>query len=157
MDHRGLVSPQRNARDVASRLGKELVFSRERGAGPRGMPHFAGMPYNGSSVSPPVDVRAIPVFWKEPDQPVRTPPGSGGPPAVIQVFTPVHVVDQVPLIFRSGGDSRDRKDRESPLALLSPQCRRGRAVKETKHGEFCSLKKSVADSIYGHSADKEFS
>lgn len=101
------------------------------------MLHFAGMRYNGSLASPPVDDL---VFRKEPDEPVRTPPGSGGPPAVIQVFTLVH---EVPLIFRSGGDSRDRKDRESPLALLILQCRRGCAVKETKHEEFCSLKKSA--------------
>lgn len=74
---------------------------------------------------------------------MRTPPGSGGPPAVIQVFTFVH---EVPLIFRSGGDSRDRKDCESPLVVLSSQCHRSRAIKETKRGEFCSLKKSV-DSI----------
>lgn len=93
------------------------------------MLHFAGMRYSGGLASPPVDGRAIPFFWKEPDEPVRTPPGSGGPPAVIQVFTLVH---EVALIFRSGGDSRDRKDRESPLALLSLQCRRGCAVKETK-------------------------
>jgi len=63
-DHRALVSPQRNSRDVVSRLGKELVSSQERSAGPRGMPLFAGMRYNGNSVSPPVDERMIPFFGR---------------------------------------------------------------------------------------------
>lgn len=64
VDHRGLVSSQRNTRDVVSRLGKELVSSRERGAGPQGMPHLAGMCYNGSLAGPPVDERTIPFFGR---------------------------------------------------------------------------------------------
>lgn len=77
---------------------------------------------------------------------MRTPPGSGGPPAVIQVFTLVH---QVPLIFRSGGDSRDRKDRESPLVAFDPsvlsrlRCQRD----ETRRVLF--VEKESAESIYG--------
>lgn len=73
-----------------------------------------------------------PVFWKEPDEPVRTPPGLADPQPLFRFLRLLH---EVPLIFRFGGDSRDRKDRESPLALLSLQCRRGRVVKETEHGE----------------------
>jgi len=49
---------------MSYRLGKELVSSQERSAGPRGMPLFAGMRYNGNSVSPPVDERMIPFFGR---------------------------------------------------------------------------------------------
>lgn len=119
-----------------SRLGKELVFSRENVPSRRWTARdatFRGDALQRQLRQPPSGRTGDPVFWKEPDEPVRTPPGSGGPPAVIQVFTLVH---EVPLIFRSDGDSRDRKNRESPLALLSLQCCRGCAVKETEREKF---------------------
>lgn len=146
MDHRGLVSPRKGCH--ISRLGRELVFSRERDAGPRGMLTSRGDRRNGSGNPQWMDDWRS-SFLEETRWTGADPTWTSGPPAVIQVFTLVH---EVPLIFKFGGDSRDRKDRESPLALLSPQCRRGRVVKETEHREVFEWKRvstlSLADILW---------
>jgi len=61
------------------------------------------------------------------------PTWTGGPPAdEAPLFRFSRWTQRAPLIFRSGGNSCDRENRESPLALFSPQCRRDRAGKETR-------------------------